>query len=202
MNPNDQTSTGQFVNMVNQALGGFYTVQTRIGEDGAPIMSLAQNNEAEGSMNSQQQAFYDAVNDAFNGADDVLIGLDNGSSQYIIGDNGNGKIQSIDVADAKQLDKGKGVVSSAATIGHEINEGYQTQVKGMSPLQAHLQGIEVENAINGTTRNENARQNSTYDPITGSGRISQQYTKDGTRYIVNFNVIKRNITNVTVTPQK
>jgi len=181
MNPNDKTSTGEFVGMVNQALGGFYTVQTRIAEDGSPIMSLAENKNAKGSMNSQQQAFYDAVNGAFNGANDVLIGLDNGSSQYIIGDNGNGQVQKIDVADVKQLDKGNGVVSSAAALGHEINEGYQTQVKGMSPLQAHDQGIKVENSINGTTRNENARQNSTYDPRTGNGTISQQYNKDGTR---------------------
>lgn len=202
MNPNDKTSTGEFVGMVNQALGGFYTVQTRIAEDGSPVMSLAENKDAKGSMNSQQQAFYDAVNGAFNGANDVLIGLDNGSSQYIIGDNSNGQVQKIDVADVKQLDKGNGVVSSAAALGHEINEGYQTQVKGMSPLQAHDQGIKVENSINGTTRNENARQNSTYDPRTGNGTISQQYNKEGTRYIVDFNIIKKNIANVTVTPKK
>jgi RHS repeat-associated protein len=203
-NPDDTKSVEQFTGYVNDALGGFYRVKSTTDADGVTSMRLVRSQDAKGKMTKAQQEFFNSVKDAFNGSEDVLVALDQGNQQYITGDVQDGQVHAIDMSDVKQFDKGKGIVSITGALGHEINEAYNVQVKGVAPKDAHeKKGIPAEDAINGSKRNEDAKlPGSTYNKKTGTGVINQQYSKNGVTYTVSFVVNKNNITNIVVTEEQ
>lgn len=199
--PKDTKSIGEFKAYVNQALGGFYTVNETVNNKGVSTLSLVANKEAKGKMSKEQQAFLDATKDAFNGTKDVNIVLDRDNTGYMIGSIGNGKIHSIDITDVKAMEDGGNVLSVASTLGHEINEAWKVQTQNTSKREAHLRGIAAENSINGSIRNENIP-NPDFNVDTGSGKIHIEYTKGEKRYIVDFNLIKNHVQNISVNRQK
>lgn len=198
---NDTKSIGEFKAYVNQALGGFYTVNETVSKKGTSSMSLVANKNAKGKMSKEQLAFLDATREAFNGTKDVKIFLDRDNTQYMTGSIGNGKIHSIDITDVKASEDGGDVLSVASTLGHEINEAWNVQTQDASKNEAHLRGIAAENSINGSIRNENIPSPG-FNRSTGNGTIHIEYTKGEKRYIVDFNVINNNIKNISVNRQK
>lgn len=142
--------------VANTGLGGFNKIV--INKDGkTSIVPLPQV----GVMNSKQQALLKVLKTAINSPKNVNFTAvdrnDAASHKVVVGDNGAGSASQtsgthiLDVGDMHALGS-TGFLTAQGALGHEIQEGFDIQTQGTGLLDAHKDGISVENAINGTTR--------------------------------------------------
>lgn len=93
-------------------------------------------------------------------------------------------------------------VSSQGAIGHEVAEQYDKQVTSLSnPSQStsHSQGVKVENAINGSIRNEVGAfqiNNKQGNPIPNGSALQSTSTIGNTTKTINIIMINGNVQGV------
>jgi RHS repeat-associated protein len=163
------SAVSTFESVSNTGMGGFYT----LGKNGTGKYVLNSTGQ-QGTMNAEQQATYDMLNEVITNGTDVSFNAvdanDAISSSIFVGDNGRGAgvtatpgVHTIDVGDMQQFGTG-GLLTSQGALGHEIKEGFEIQANGKTGNDAHFNyAIPTENSINGTT--------STGATITSSGGV-------------------------------
>lgn len=104
-----------------------------------------------GKANAQQQAMHDYLNQIIADPADVAVDVESGT-KTLVGSYATGKI---DMKDIEAMAGGTGATDIGSLI-HELVEQYHKQVKktgyGGETAGAHHEGIEAENAVNGTVR--------------------------------------------------
>ncbi|MDH7463872.1 DUF6443 domain-containing protein [Chitinophagaceae bacterium 26-R-25] len=168
-----------FEQIVNNGLGGLYTVQ----QNSTGTYSLVSTG-AEGKLTDQQQAFYNNLNGVLTDVCTVTINAVSNSDKVDIGQY---ETQTIDVGDMAQFNSigsGKPTTGSTAEglLVHEVVEQYNLQTSGTdlgdkTALKArfekdHAPAIEIENQVN---RNVRDRQTERLDRFNGP--FSSTYTK-------------------------
>ncbi|MET3730563.1 RHS repeat domain-containing protein [Moheibacter stercoris] len=141
-----------FERMVNNGLGGFYTVN--INSEGKTTLSSTGKT---GDMSKQQKAFFDTFQEIISNNEFTNISLVGNDSSVEIGSYSTGEI---DVADVFRLGdsdlSSSEYVSAQGAIAHELYEQFDKQVlKQTEQMESHKRGIEVENKVNGSNRVEN-----------------------------------------------
>jgi len=166
------TATSTFKDSEETGMGGSITMDQ--SNSGQWTMSGETGGMAE-YMSDEQMATYDNLNEIISdpktSSFQLVDGNDPLSQKVAFGDNGqatdaNGSktdpntgqpyaavpgVHVIDVGDAQALGS-TGLETSQGMIGHELREGYDIQVKGMNPNDAHKDALKTEGEINGTTR--------------------------------------------------
>lgn len=151
--PSAQATTAK---VANSGLGGFYNAS--ISKDGK--LSLTPLPKT-GVINSKQQALLKVlktVNSDPKNTNLSVVGRNDATSQkVVIGDNGQSSASqtpgthTLNVGDMHA--KGStGVLIGQGALGHEIQVGYDIQVKGMSPLASQGYALSVESNIDGIQR--------------------------------------------------
>jgi hypothetical protein len=150
-----------FQNIANTGLGGFYTLGTT--STGKYVLN---STGQEGTMNDQQQALYNTLNEVATSSGDIHFTAidqhDDQSKDVVIGDNGKSSQSAtpgqhvIDVGDMAKVGS-TGLITAQGMLGHEIKEGFEIQSQNLTSAQdirnAHFRdAFGAENAINGTTR--------------------------------------------------
>ena len=104
-----------------------------------------------GKANAQQQAMHDYLNQIIADSADVAVDVESGT-KTLVGSYTTGKI---DMKDIETMAGGTGATDIGSLI-HELVEQYHKQVKktgyGGETTGAHHEGIDAENAVNGTVR--------------------------------------------------
>lgn len=151
------SAVGTFESISNNGMGGFYT----LGKSSTGKYVLNSTGQ-QGTMNAEQQATYDMLNEVITNGTDVSFNAVDGndaiSSSIYVGDNGRGVgvtatpgVHTLDVGDMQQFGTG-GLLTSQGALGHEVKEGFEIQANSKTGNDAHFNyAIPSENSINGTT---------------------------------------------------
>jgi RHS repeat-associated protein len=150
-----QEATQQFLDIINQGLGGFYNAS--VDDNGLVTLEAT---EQEGELTKEQQAFVDVISEATSletglSTFNVVNENDATSEDVFFGDNGQSEVSAtpgqhtIDVGDAQALGS-DGKLTSQGVVAHEVKEGFAIQVKGSRPNIAHGRGIAAETRVTGT----------------------------------------------------
>jgi purine-nucleoside phosphorylase len=104
-----------------------------------------------GKANARQQAMHDYLKQIIADPADVAVDVESGT-KTLVGSYATGKI---DMKDIEAMAGGSGATDVGSLI-HELVEQYHKQVKklgyGGETTGAHHEGIDAENAVNGTIR--------------------------------------------------
>jgi RHS repeat-associated protein len=186
----DQENIDEFINIANEALGGFYTATA----DASGLVTLTATDQ-HGPMTAKQNAFYQAIQAAADiNSNMVAIGLVAGDNNVLVGSYETGQI---DMDDVSAFGNGE-FATSAGALGHEIAEQTEKQHMGLPSIsqdggQGYLHAhnnvaIPVENAINGTIRG---------NTITASNTLLEiEYQKGKIMGTVKISMNNGNITGV------
>jgi len=167
-----QEAIDAFVEIANNALGGFYTAS--VDENGLVTVTAT---DQQGQQTSQQEAFLATLNDAIQQPGRVAVGLVMNSEDVAVG---NYDLQQIDMTDVAKF--GDGLFATAAgALGHEIAEQTHKQLRWVSDdkigsWDAHrLATRQSEDRINGSVR-QPAIPSVDFDSDAFTGRVTIPYT--------------------------
>ncbi len=196
----EDTAVNKAVEVINNGLGGDYV---SIDEDG--LVSINISDEQIESLDDEQKALYDVVNEAVEAGDDVTVNVVESSTKF---GPGGFKSETIDVDDINQFGDGE-VMSSTSVLAHELKEQNSKQIgEGKDAVESHQDGIKVEEEITGWKRTGTKRDiKRTSVPGTRtrynregqtsiSGTITFTYTKNGKTREVKMTYKNLNVTNV------
>jgi RHS repeat-associated protein len=151
------SATASMKNVIEAGIGNNGTVS----QNSNGTWNLSQTDDQALNMTDQQADTYKALSSIIsdpNTASFNLVDSKDAVSQSIaFGDNGTSSLSAtpgthtIDINDMKNLGT-TGLETAQGMLGHELQEGYDIQVKGMTPDDAHKDAIKTEGKINGTTR--------------------------------------------------
>ena len=143
-----------FQQVVSNGTGGFYSAS--VGDDG--LVSITATGK-EGEISKTQQNFADVMTNSAS----LETGLsefslvdhsDKASKGIIVGDNGESDISAtpgvhtIDMGDVQKFGS-DGLLTSQGALAHEISEGFEIQVNGTKPMNAHRKALRTESRVNG-----------------------------------------------------
>lgn len=178
-------------------------VESFKNEANAGLEGKASLSSINGTLTDQQQALYDTFNTAINDSETTKIDIVENDSSIEIGSYDTGQI---DITDVQKLGSSNltkpEFVSSQGAIGHEVAEQYNKQVTSLSnPSQysSHLQGLKVENSINGSFRNDVGVfqiNDKSGNPIPKGSAIQSTSTIGSVTKTVNIIMINGNVKNV------
>lgn len=147
-----------FNKTVNDNLGGLYDVN-RNSETGQVTVT---RNDKEGELTEGQSKFFGVLNKVIGNKKttsfNVLAKGEAGTEKFPIGDNGLRSdglatmpgVHLIDLGDVNAFpDIGQGIISNAGVLSHELQEGFDIQVGGISPLNAHKAGFGAQARVDG-----------------------------------------------------
>lgn len=147
-----------FNKTVNDNLGGLYDVN-RNSETGQVTVA---RNDKEGELTEGQSKFLGVLNKVIGNEKttsfNVLAKGEAGTEKFPIGDNGLRSdglatmpgVHLIDLGDVNAFpDIGQGIISNAGVLSHELQEGFDIQVGGISPLNAHKAGFGAQARVDG-----------------------------------------------------
>jgi len=151
----NQEATQQFLDIINQGLGGFFSAS--VDENG--LVTL-ESTDQEGNLTNEQQTFFDVISEATSletglSTFNLVNESDAISEDVLFGDNGDSEISAtpgqhtIDVGDAQALGS-DGKLTSQGVVAHEVKEGFEIQVQGTNSRIAHGRGIAAESRTTGT----------------------------------------------------
>ena len=145
----------KFKRIIKKGLGSNYRVN--INKQGSVTVS-AKNSKSNSKLTKGQKAFLGTLNEAINNNKDTSFDLvDHGdalSKSIPVADNGLLSISAtpgkhtLDVDDISKFGT-KGKLTSSGTLGHEIKEGFEVQVKDNKTTH-HDNGVRTESRINRT----------------------------------------------------
>ena len=147
-----------FNKTVNNNLGGLYDVN-RNGDTGQVTVT---RNGKKGKLTKSQSKFLGTLNkvigDKKTTSFKVLAKGEKGTKNFPIGDNGlrsdglatEPGVHLIDMGDVNAFPNiGGGIISNAGMLSHELQEGFDIQVGGKTPLSAHKAGFATQAGIDG-----------------------------------------------------
>lgn len=141
----DKANIDRALAVMNKGLFGF-TAKL----DGKGYVAL-EAKATKGKANAQQQAMHDYLDKIISDPADVVVDVESGT-KTLVGSYATGKI---DMKDIEAMAGGTGATDMGSLI-HELVEQYHKQVKktgyGGETTGAHHEGIEAENAVNGSVR--------------------------------------------------
>lgn len=141
----DKVNVSRALAVMNKGLFGF-TAKV----DGKGYVAL-EAKAVKGKANAQQQAMHDYLDKIIADPADVTVDVESGT-KTLVGSYATGKI---DMKDIEAMAGGTGATDMGSLI-HELVEQYHKQVEktcyGGETTGAHHEGIEAENAVNGTVR--------------------------------------------------
>jgi hypothetical protein len=151
------TAISKLKSNTESGLGCNYTLTT----SSSGKYYLSANTTAGSSLSNTQMAFLNTMNEVMNSTSDVSFDVvdhtDTISQNIYVGDNGRAvgasatpNKHTLDVDDMDSFGTG-GLLTKHGALAHEIKEGYDIQAQGLAPNVAHNNGINSENAVNGTT---------------------------------------------------
>jgi hypothetical protein len=150
---------------------------------------------AKGKANAQQQAMHDYLDKIISDPADIVVDVESGT-KTLVGSYATGKI---DMTDIEAMAGGTGATDIGSLI-HELVEQYHKQVKktgyGGETTGAHHEGIEAENAVNGTVRGPQKVVSATQHPDgTLDAVVEVPYTyADGKVVTTTLTIVKNDVT--------
>jgi len=145
----------KFESIVNKGLGGHYT----ISQNNSGKYILNDTGSDKSTMTNSQKSFYNTMNESATNAGDVVFTViehsGTASNKVFVGDHGGYSDSAspgnhlIDIDDVAAFGD-KGLLTSQGALAHEIKEGFEIQINGMEPTDAHYdKAIPAENMVNG-----------------------------------------------------
>jgi hypothetical protein len=181
---------------VNRALAvmnkGLFCFTAKV--DGKGYVTL-EAKAVKGKANAQQQAMHDHLEKIISDPADIAVDVESGT-KTLVGSYATGKI---DMKDIEAMAGGTGATDLGSLI-HELVEQYHKQVKktgyGGEATGAHHEGIEAENAVNGTVRGPQKVVSATQHPDgTLDAVVEVPYTyPDGKVVTTTLTIVKNDVT--------
>jgi hypothetical protein len=185
----DKANIDRALAVMNKGLFGF-TAKL----DGKGYVTL-EAKATKGKANAQQQAMHDYLGKIISDPADVVVDVESGT-KTLVGSYATGKI---DMKDIEAMAGGTGATDIGSLI-HELIEQYHKQVKktgyGGETTGAHHEGIEAENAVNGTVRGPQKVVSATQHPdgtLDAVVEIPFNYT-DGKVVTTTLTIVKNDVT--------
>lgn len=185
----DKATVNRALAVMNKGLFGF-TAKL----DGKGYVTL-EAKAVKGKANARQQAMHDYLDKIISDPADVTVDVESGT-KTLVGSYATGKI---DMKDIEAMAGGTGATDLGSLI-HELVEQYHKQVKktgyGGEATGAHHEGIEAENAVNGTVRGPQKVVSATQHPDgTLDAVVEIPYTyPDGKVVTTTLTIVKNDVT--------